>query len=182
MENIMKSIYNPAGGETIKVLLECSDTNGEYTKVEVTAPKMCGGPPSHFHKDYDETFTVLEGTLYGKNNGKKITLKPGESHKFEKGLVHSWWTKDEDVKFEMVTTPGFDGFHEGLNILQNMESDGLLNDKGMPKSVRQLATISDIMATRLRGALTPVGWIVNWLANTKKGKILELELRNKYNH
>lgn len=176
----MKTIINPAGGETIKVLKEASETNNKYTKVAVHAPAHTDGPPTHFHHSYDEEMLVLEGTMYAKEKGKTFTLKAGERYNFQKGITHKWWTENEEVRFEMITRPALEGFHEGANILQNLKPYGLLNTKGIPKSPWHLAAVSSIMETQLRGVLTPLALILEYLATTKKGEAVKQEIKAKY--
>jgi len=176
----MKSAKNPAGGETIEVLTEASETDGEYSTVRVTAPAHLKGVPAHFHREYDEHIKVLEGTLHVKDGGKTRSFRSGEECVFTRDQVHRWWTEDEGVVFEVCSRPGFDGFQEGINMLQNMQPQGLLNSEGIPQNPYHLAAVSSVMKTQVRGALTPLALFTEFLGRTSKGKKVKKELRQKY--
>lgn len=56
------------------------------TKV-VMRPKSAG-PPVHIHENFDEVFTVKEGTLSVLINGEKKIVRAGESVKIPRGTPH----------------------------------------------------------------------------------------------
>src|ERR1041385_7981819 len=77
MEN-ERRIYNPVQKDSVTFLKTSSDTNGEYTLVEVELASG-GGVGIHYHKTYSEKFDCIEGEL-GVQLGKEIyQLKPGEA-------------------------------------------------------------------------------------------------------
>ena len=61
--------------------------NGKvYCKVEVDP--YAPGPPLHIHSSFDELFEIQSGEFSILVDGKKITLKPGETCFIEKGTPH----------------------------------------------------------------------------------------------
>lgn len=60
--------------------------------------------PTHFHKKKEETFTVLYGELDVECNGKKTTVRQGESMVVERGVKHSFGSKTGCVFEEISTT------------------------------------------------------------------------------
>jgi hypothetical protein len=66
-----RTIENPLIKDKATFLETTADTNGASTLIQVElAPS--GGNGLHYHKTFDETFTVLEGSL-GVQIGKKIS-------------------------------------------------------------------------------------------------------------
>lgn len=63
------------------------------TKV-VMKPKAAG-PPVHIHENFDEVFTVKEGTLSVLINGEKKIVRAGESVNIPKGTPHKPFNESE---------------------------------------------------------------------------------------
>jgi mannose-6-phosphate isomerase-like protein (cupin superfamily) len=63
------------------------------TKV-VMRPKSAG-PPVHIHENFDEVFTVKEGTLSVLINGEKKIVRAGESVNIPKGTPHKPFNETE---------------------------------------------------------------------------------------
>jgi mannose-6-phosphate isomerase-like protein (cupin superfamily) len=87
---INRTIHNPALRGTITFLTTAKESHGAISELEVTVmPK--GENPPHYHRSYDESFTVIEGMLrlhLGGGVGKD--LGPGESYVVRAGNVHSF--------------------------------------------------------------------------------------------
>ena len=52
-----------AGGCTFRVLEDGASTSGRLGVVSLDLPPGWGGPPQHVHREHDETFFVLQGTV-----------------------------------------------------------------------------------------------------------------------
>ena len=56
-------IVRPAAGETLRVLLDSSDSDSALSVVEMVLAVGSGGPPLHLHPTHAEGFYVLAGEL-----------------------------------------------------------------------------------------------------------------------
>ena len=54
-----------AAGVSVLLKSAAEDTESHWTLYEYTAPPRFAGPPPHWHKETDEAFFVVEGTLAG---------------------------------------------------------------------------------------------------------------------
>lgn len=55
------------------------------------------GPPEHVHTEFDETFTVKEGTLSILVNGEHKTVKAGESVFIPRGTPHKPFNESDQI-------------------------------------------------------------------------------------
>jgi mannose-6-phosphate isomerase-like protein (cupin superfamily) len=62
-------------GERFKIRTSVEETEGAFATVELVADPR-NGTPIHLHKNEDEHFIVLEGTLHIANGAKHWTLQP----------------------------------------------------------------------------------------------------------
>ena len=91
-------------------MIEC--INREYCKkVLIMMPGQ--KHPSHYHKQKEETFLVLYGSLDIVCNGKERHISRGESVVVERGIDHSFYSKEGCVFEEISTTHmGNDSFYK----------------------------------------------------------------------
>jgi sialic acid synthase SpsE/D-lyxose ketol-isomerase len=83
------------------VLIDC--VNRSYCKkIVVQLPRQ--KHPAHFHKQKEETFQVLHGTLHLDVDGHRHTLYPGQTILIQPGVWHSFWTETGCVFEEISTT------------------------------------------------------------------------------
>ena len=159
---------NPVTGERA-TLLELPTTNAEGRAVaELTALAGARVVGEHMHPAIVERFTVLEGELTVKLNGRTSILQEGETAVVEPGTWHDWWnagTADALVRVEV--TPG-ERFGHMIETLFGLARLGYTNAKGLPHPL-QLALIArefaDVLVFRsppravqalLFGALAPI--------------------------
>jgi mannose-6-phosphate isomerase-like protein (cupin superfamily) len=87
--------------ETGMTIINC--INREYCKkILVILPGQ--GNPQHFHKEKEETFTVLYGELQICRKEKTETVKRGGVLTVERGVVHSFGSQTGCVFEEISTT------------------------------------------------------------------------------
>ncbi|WGJ15417.1 cupin domain-containing protein [Methylocapsa sp. D3K7] len=122
----------------------------------------------HRHPALVEQFTVLEGELTVKLDGRTSILHQGESAVVEAGMWHDWWNAaDRDARVRVEITPG-ERFSHMVETLFGLARLGHTDNKGMPNML-QLALIaqefSDVVVFRsppsavqrvLFGALAPI--------------------------
>jgi quercetin dioxygenase-like cupin family protein len=96
-----------AGGRepTIKVFGE--DTDGAFTVLEGFLPPETEGPPRHLHRAHEESFYVLEGTLWLQIGDEEIQAAPGTYAFVPRGTPHMFSNRSsQPVRFLGVHSPG----------------------------------------------------------------------------
>ena len=93
-------------------------TSGNYDLAVIESPPEAKGPPPHMHKNYDESFLILEGELEFTINGEQKICKAGDSLDVPSGTLHTFKnTKKYACKWTNIHSPkGFSGFFEEFGI------------------------------------------------------------------
>src|SRR5262245_2022294 len=122
----------------------------------------------HLHPAIVERFTVLEGELTLKLEGRTRVLGEGEGAIVEPGAWHDWWNAgDRDARVRVEVTPG-ERFALMIETLFGLARLGHTNAKGMPHPLQLVLfaqEFSDVIQFRspplavqrtLFGVLTPI--------------------------
>jgi quercetin dioxygenase-like cupin family protein len=179
---INRTIHNPALRGTITFLTTAKESHGAISELEVTVmPK--GENPPHYHRSYDESFTVIEGMLrlhLGGGVGKD--LGPGESYVVRAGNVHSFRNEtNQPARVRARIVPGKEGFENSLRILAGLSADGLYNNRlQMPHSLQHLAICVSMSDTRLVGSSALLNQPLRLLAWFARKQGVENELLLRY--
>jgi quercetin dioxygenase-like cupin family protein len=142
---------NPMTGERATIL-ELPHTNGEgRAAAELTALVGARVVGEHLHPAIVERFTVLEGELTVKLDGRTSILREGETAVVDPGVWHDWWNAgDRDARVRVEVTPG-ERFAHMIETLFGLARLGHTDAKGMPNPL-QLALFarefSDVMVLR----------------------------------
>ena len=159
---------NPVTRERATIL-ELPHENSERRSVaELTALAGARVIGEHRHPGIVERFTVLEGELTVKCDGRTSALHPGESAVIEPDVWHDWWNAtDRDARVRVEITPG-ERFGHMVETLFGLARLGHTNKVGLPHPL-QLALFarefSDTMVLRspplavqriIFGALAPI--------------------------
>lgn len=80
--------YVSLAGDTYTVLVTGNDTAGKYCLIDMHVPDG-GGPPPHRH-DFEEMFTVLEGSVEFTFRGEKTTVSQGATVNIPANAPHSF--------------------------------------------------------------------------------------------
>ena len=103
-------------GINMRVLVKSSQTNYQFSCVElVLAPKKMG-PAPHIHDHLDEFSYVLEGTLGVLVGEEMQEISAGGFSSRPRGIVHSFWNPSDQPLhfFEMDCNQNFDEYLEDL--------------------------------------------------------------------
>ena len=76
-------------GERFTIRTSAKETKGIYTMLEVVADPR-NGVPIHIHKNEDEHFLVLEGTLHIVIGDITLDVRAGTAVTVSKGEPHAW--------------------------------------------------------------------------------------------
>ena len=86
--DIAKGRYVSVAGGTYTILLSGEETGGRYCLIDMRVPDG-GGPPPHRH-DFEEMFTILEGTLEFSFRGDTQTVNAGTTVNIPANAPHAF--------------------------------------------------------------------------------------------
>ena len=93
-------------GERFTIRTSAKETKGIYTMLEVVADPR-NGVPIHVHKNEDEHFLVLEGTLHIVIGDVTLDVRAGTAVTVSKGEPHAWCNLTEmPVRMLVIFSPG----------------------------------------------------------------------------
>jgi mannose-6-phosphate isomerase-like protein (cupin superfamily) len=110
-------------GLSVRLKSAAGDTGGRWTMYEYTAPPRFAGPPPHWHKQTDEAFFVLEGTMRFELDGEAVDVDVGGYARVPPGVVHRFSNPfDGPARFLGLIVPGgFEAYWEKLAELMASE-------------------------------------------------------------
>jgi quercetin dioxygenase-like cupin family protein len=128
-----RTVRNNEGNYESTFLKTNRDTGGAFELIQVEVePK--GGNSWHYHKTFDETFTVLEGELLVGLNGKSIILKTGESVTAPRKSMHYFHNAtDTKVTIQVMATPA-KGLEKSIRIGYGLNNTGQWGNRVLPKN------------------------------------------------
>jgi len=161
-------LENPVTRERA-ALVELPRNNPEGRSVaELTALVGARVVGEHRHPTLVERFTVLEGELTVKKNGKIGLLRKGESATIEPNVWHDWWNAaNVDARVRVEVTPG-ERFGHMIETLFGLARMGHTNAQGLPhplqlavfalefRDVFELKSPPPFLQTMIFGALAPI--------------------------
>lgn len=131
------SLVNPVTGERMTV--EIPARVGP-TQVRFELPPRQGGPPTHFHERFDETFEIIEGELSMVIAGRPLVLRAGERATVRAGTTHSFSNaSDARVVFRAIVPQG-EGFQRFIRGWYGLAMDGRA-DRAGPRNPLELAVL-----------------------------------------
>ena len=159
---------NPVTGERATLLERPWENTDGRVAAELTALVGARLVGEHRHPGIRERFTVLEGELTVKRDGKTSVLREGETASIEPDVWHDWWNgSDRDARVRVEVTPG-ERFALAIETLFGLARLGHTNEKGMPNPLQLAlfaAEFSDTIVFRkppqivqraVFGALAPI--------------------------
>jgi quercetin dioxygenase-like cupin family protein len=122
---------NPVTGERATVLELPWENEAGRATAELTALVGARVMGEHRHPALVERFTVLEGELTMKRQGRTSVLRQGETAVIESGIWHDWWNaSDRDARVRVEITPG-ERFVHMIETFFGLARLGFTDDKGM---------------------------------------------------
>lgn len=180
MDTATRRFYHPIQRDAATFLKTASETNGEYTLVEVElAPH--GGNGLHYHTEFTEQFEVLEGQLNIQCGDEELVLKQGEKALVPLNVNHRFYsTSDEPARFLVTLRPGHAGFEKTIQIAYGLASDGKTSSDGTPKGLLTLALILKLSGTRLPGLFKVIELFFEVLAGVARRRGIQRALEQEY--
>jgi len=176
-----RTIENPIIKDKVTFLETAAETQGKYTRVQVElAPG--GGNQVHFHKTFDESFTVVEGTLGIQLGLEFFELEAGASATAPAGILHRFYnpSETETVVFNVLVQPGSPGFEKTLQVAYGLARDGRVTRKGVPKNLYHMALIVQWSDTNIPGLFSLLEPALRWMARRAVRKGIDRELEATY--
>jgi quercetin dioxygenase-like cupin family protein len=120
-----------APGERFMIRTSAVETNGAYTMIEIFA-EPGNGIPMHIHKNEDEHFIVLEGTLHIAVGDKAVNVGAGRAVSVSRGVPHAWSNvSDTKVRMLVLFSPGhIEGMFREIALRQNDDIAAILGKFG----------------------------------------------------
>ena len=149
---LLRTVRNPAMGAEATFLPSSEESgNGSVTAI-CTEPGRANGPPMHYHLDFEETFTCLEGTLYlDVGDRRRVALRPGEFAHVPVGLPHRYYNdSDEPCVFSVIATPGRI-YEDSIRVAYGLAADGRTTAGGIPRHPLDLALSLALSGSYLAG-------------------------------
>jgi quercetin dioxygenase-like cupin family protein len=149
-----KTICNPVTGQTITFLQTAADTGGALLEMESVYNSTSKEPAPHYHPSQEEDFTVREGSLSVKLNGKLQILHAGDKLHISKNTVHAMWnhtTSKTEVNWKVRPALNTEAL---LETGTGLAADGKVNKTGMPPLL-QVALMANYFAPVYRLAKPP---------------------------
>lgn len=175
-----RRIWNPVQKDAVTFVRTAEDSGGAQTQLDMeVAPG--GGNMLHYHKTFDERFTVVSGE-FGVQVGKAtFTLQPGESAIAPAMSLHRWYnTSPETALVRVELLPGSTGFERTLQITYGLARDGLVNKQGLPKSIVHLSILAEMSDTIVPGFFARILPILRMIARYARRKGIERDLIERY--
>jgi mannose-6-phosphate isomerase-like protein (cupin superfamily) len=118
-------------GERLMIRTSAAETNGAYAMFEIFA-EAGNGVPMHIHKNEDEHFIVLEGTLHMAVGDKAVNVGAGRAVTVSRGVPHAWSNvSDTEVRMLVLFSPGYvEGMFREIALRQNDDIAAILEKFG----------------------------------------------------
>ena len=123
---------NPVTGERVVVLVGTEDSGGELLVAELFVRPGGAVTGEHVHPSIDEWFTVLEGRVGFRLDGRESVAPLGERLHVPPGTAHDWWNAGEEEARVIVEVSPAARFEEAVSNTFGLARDGRTNAKGMP--------------------------------------------------
>ena len=94
----------------LKFLIDDADNGGKVAMFEMTVPEQAKVPAAHYHRDFEEVWYGLGGTLTVTVDGVKHLLRSGDALVVPRGAVHRFDNLDAGEARAVITlTPAVAG-------------------------------------------------------------------------
>lgn len=171
---------NPVTGEYVVVRVGAEESGGELAIADLHVSPGGAVAGEHVHPGIEEVFTVVEGSLGFRLDGREDVAGPGRRLVVPPGAVHYWWNAGDEVARVVVELRGdarlLDGFVTMLSNLFGMAREGKTDAKGRPNLLQAALIIREfddvirfvepprVVQKVLFGILAPVARLLGYRA------------------
>jgi mannose-6-phosphate isomerase-like protein (cupin superfamily) len=152
---------NPVNRERLAIVERPWDNSEGRATLEMTALVGARVVGEHRHPAMVEKFTVLEGELTVKRNGRTGILRQGEAAVAEAGVWHDWWNAGKhDALVRVEITPA-ERFLHMIETFFGLAQLGHTDNTGMPRLLQLVPIASEFSdVVEFRSPPAPVQRIV----------------------
>jgi quercetin dioxygenase-like cupin family protein len=127
---------NPVTGERAVVRVGAEESGGELAIADLYVSPGGAVAGEHVHPGIEEVFTVVEGSVGFRLDGREDVAGPGRRLVVPPGVVHYWWNAGDGEAHVVVELRGdaglLDGFVTMLSNIFAMAREGETDAKGRP--------------------------------------------------
>jgi mannose-6-phosphate isomerase-like protein (cupin superfamily) len=153
-------LANPMTGQSIRVIQTGAETGGALLDLESTWAPGGPPPPEHYHPRQSERFTIIDGRLRVRLEGREREVVTGDVLEIPAGVRHAMWNAaDRPALARWETRPALDTGRL-LGALFGFAERGEVNARGVP-SLLDLAVLVPRHWNELR--LTRPSPVVQWM-------------------
>jgi quercetin dioxygenase-like cupin family protein len=137
-----QTLENPVTGERFTFTQTASTTDGELLAFDFALRPGGAVPIPHVHPIQTERFEVIEGQMRFRVGLRKVLAGPGDVVEVAPGVAHSFANAgDEEAKLRVEVRPAL-AMEEMFAEVIAMAQAGQMNRRGMPRKLRDLATLA----------------------------------------
>ena len=137
-----QTLENPVPGERFTVTDTAAPTDGELLAFELGLRPGGAVPIPHVHPIQTERFEVVEGLMRFRVGLRRRLAGPGEVVEVAPGVLHSFANAgDEEARVRVEVRPAL-AMEEMLAEVVAMAEAGLMNRRGLPRRLRDLAALA----------------------------------------
>lgn len=94
-EQALPALGMPGGDnrDTVRLLLDGTNTRGAAAIVEYTIAPRGDGPGLHWHRTFDEYFYIVSGNLCMQAAGRSAVYGPRDFVFVPRGVIHDFWNE-----------------------------------------------------------------------------------------
>jgi quercetin dioxygenase-like cupin family protein len=144
-----RTIINSEGNYSATFVKTAGETNNAYELIKVDVEAR-GGNGSHYHSDFEEHFTVLQGTLTVYIEDKPHILMRGETMSVPRKKVHYYRNETDSVLVITVKTTPAKGLEKTLRVAYGLINSGQLKH-GMTENPWHMCLLLGYSGTYLEG-------------------------------
>jgi quercetin dioxygenase-like cupin family protein len=137
-----QTLENPVTGERFTFTHTAATTDGELLAFDFALRPGGAVPIPHVHPIQTERFEVVEGLMRFRVGLRRRLARPGEVVEVAPGVLHSFANAgDEEARVRVEVRPAL-AMEEMLAEVVAMAEAGLMNRRGMPRRLRDLARLA----------------------------------------
>jgi quercetin dioxygenase-like cupin family protein len=152
-----QTLDNPVTGERFTFIHTADSTDGELLAFDLTLRPGGAVPIPHVHPIQTERFTVTGGRVRFRVGLRTVVAGPGDVVEIPPGVVHGFANRgDGDASIRVEVRPAL-ALEEMLAEVVAMAQAGRMTRRGLPRNLRDLATLARAYDQEAHAPLLSVG-------------------------
>lgn len=145
-----RTIINSKGNYSATFIKTAHETNNVYELIQVEVEPGGGNDP-HYHKDFEEHFSVLQGTLTVYIKGEPHMLMVGDTATANKQTMHNFRNETDSLVVITVRTTPAKGLEKTLRVAYGLINTGQFGDDGFTKNPWHMCLLLGYSGSYLAG-------------------------------